>query len=135
VKRLCSGPVANIRMSRAVEGQVRLQKGGYVGDVTALTLLPNPDPSAPAALLLAGCGGALHVYRVRCGRMLLLHRVLDGARIHGIQVGLHPVRSQHSGLVWRDCFRPAPRVHPPTHKQAPRAEGGYTVALRSDGRR
>jgi hypothetical protein len=73
---------------------VRLEKGGYVGDVTALRLLPHPDPSTPSELLLAGCGGALHVYEIRSGRCLLLQRVLDGARIHGIQVGSHSAHSR-----------------------------------------
>lgn len=106
-----------------MEGQVRLRKGGYVGDVTALTLVPNPQPNAPAALLLAGCGGALHVYRVRCGRLLLLHGVLDGARIHGIQVGLHPVRSQHSGSVWWHCLGLPPRVRCTDTQASPKSGG------------
>ena len=115
-----------------MEGQVRLQKGGYVGDVTALTLLPNPDPNAPAALLLAGCGGALHVYRVRCGRMLLLHGVLDGARIHGIQVGLHPVPLKAQRLSMEGCSLVG-GFAAPAHTQGPRAEDTQ-LRLRSDGR-
>ncbi|KAK3242223.1 WD repeat-containing protein 6 [Cymbomonas tetramitiformis] len=62
-----------------------LQKRAYVGDVTALRLLPNTSEQGnPCKLLLAGIGAQLHCYALSTGELCLAEHVLEGARVHGI---------------------------------------------------
>ncbi|KAL5561082.1 hypothetical protein UlMin_030829 [Ulmus minor] len=59
----------------------RLQSGHYLGEISALSLLPQL-PSLP--YLLAGTGSQLLLYDLELGKMINSFDVFQGIRVHGI---------------------------------------------------
>ncbi|XP_078169265.1 transducin family protein / WD-40 repeat family protein [Carex rostrata] len=68
-----------------------LSGGLYVGEISALSLLP----SSPFPLLLAGIGSDLLLYDLKSGNLCSTFQVFNGIRVHGI-TQLKEVRSSFS---------------------------------------
>jgi hypothetical protein len=65
---------------------VRVVAGPYLGDVSALCLLPSFSSSSRLPkLLLAGTGPQVLLYELETGSLLLSVHVFDGVRVHGIR--------------------------------------------------
>lgn len=60
-----------------------LNKGPYLGDVSALCFIYRPWES-PIPYLLAGTGAQLLLYDIETGKLLFSSHVFDGIRVHGI---------------------------------------------------
>ncbi|XP_015968834.1 uncharacterized protein LOC107492340 [Arachis duranensis] len=70
----------------------RLERGPYLGDISALCLLRIPNHSLP--LLLAGLGSEILLYDLELAKILRSFSVFQGIRVHGIatsQDTLHSV--------------------------------------------
>lgn len=67
----------------AQEESWSLNKGPYLGDVSALCFLYRPWES-PIPYLLAGTGAQLLLYDIITGKLLFSSHVFDGIRVHGI---------------------------------------------------
>nr|CAD1829706.1 unnamed protein product [Ananas comosus var. bracteatus] len=62
----------------------RPRPGPYLGEISALSLLPLPSNLSSFPLLLAGSGSQLLVYAVESGSLLNSFQVFEGVRVHGI---------------------------------------------------
>ncbi|KAJ3681314.1 hypothetical protein LUZ60_015803 [Juncus effusus] len=73
----------------------RLAGGPYVGEISALSLLPF----SPSPLLLAGTGSELSLYDIKTGNLNASFQVFDGIRVHGIthlqKLQLFPQNKEH----------------------------------------
>eukprot|EP00250_Pteridium_aquilinum_P022674 c2553_g1_i1 orf=96-4151(+) len=88
-------------MASSEQPALQIHTGPYKGDVSALCLLPAPDHHRHP-LLLAGTGPQLLLFDTGSFELLLSKHVLEGVRMHGIEVGSqslgHWVPRQESGV-------------------------------------
>lgn len=64
------------------EAEAELRGGPYLGEVSALALLP----ASPSPLLLAGSGSELLLYDLRSGLLRASFPLFRGVRVHGVRV-------------------------------------------------
>lgn len=71
-----------MRKEEEEEEEAELRGGPYLGEISALALLP----ASPSPLLLAGSGSELLLYDLRSGLLHASFPVFRGVRLHGIRV-------------------------------------------------
>nr|XP_016506247.1 PREDICTED: WD repeat-containing protein 6-like [Nicotiana tabacum] len=63
-----------------------LQRGQYLGEISALCFLHLPPDFSSLPFLLAGTGSQILVYDLTTGKMIKSFDVFDGIRVHGVSL-------------------------------------------------
>ncbi|CAK9145270.1 unnamed protein product [Ilex paraguariensis] len=77
----------------------RLQRGQYLGEISALCFLHPPPSVSCLPYLLAGTGSQLLLYDLVTGVMIRSFQVFEGIRVHGISLEKFHQQSSSSALA------------------------------------
>ncbi|KAM3323632.1 putative protein isoform X1 [Capsicum chacoense] len=70
----------------AEQSRCRLQRGQYLGEISALCFLHLPPDLSSLPFLLAGTGSQILVYDLTIGKLIRSFDVFDGIRVHGVSL-------------------------------------------------
>ncbi|XP_059311756.1 LOW QUALITY PROTEIN: uncharacterized protein LOC132063295 [Lycium ferocissimum] len=70
----------------AEQSRCRLQRGQYLGEISALCFLHLPPHFSQLPFLLAGTGSQILVYDLTIGKLIRSFDVFDGIRVHGVSL-------------------------------------------------
>ncbi|KAL3380551.1 hypothetical protein AABB24_000941 [Solanum stoloniferum] len=70
----------------AEQSRCSLQRGQYLGEISALCFLHLPPDFSSLPFLLAGTGSQILVYDLTIGKLIRSFDVFDGIRVHGVSL-------------------------------------------------
>ncbi|CAN4112818.1 unnamed protein product [Withania somnifera] len=70
----------------AEQSRCRLERGKYLGEISALCFIHLPSDFSSLPFLLAGTGSQILVYDLTIGKLVRSFDVFDGIRVHGVSL-------------------------------------------------